>query len=219
LAARHLVVEHGVRQLVLCSRSGTGASELQAELSALGASVRVAACDVQDRSALQQLLASIPSEQPLLAVVHAAGVTDDGILAAQSAARIDRVFGSKVAGAWHLHELTRDMDLQAFVLFSSVSGVVGGPGQSNYAAANAFLDALAQHRRANGLPATALAWGMWDERSALTAHVAEADRARIARGRAATAAHLSRPGQASAPAREWIVRVAKPARRARSSAA
>jgi acyl transferase domain-containing protein/acyl carrier protein len=179
--ARHLVRRHGVQHLLLCSRSGR-ADALAAELRAEGASVRVEACDVSDRAALGALLESISDQQPLAAVFHTAGVIDDGVLAAQNAERIDRVFAPKLDGAWHLHELTADRALAAFVLFSSVSGVLGASGQSNYAAANALLDALAHQRRARGLVATSLDWGYWAERSAMTGQLDDKDRARIARG-------------------------------------
>jgi acyl transferase domain-containing protein/D-arabinose 1-dehydrogenase-like Zn-dependent alcohol dehydrogenase/acyl carrier protein len=181
LVAERLVTEHGARHLLLCSRSGR-ADALQAQLQTLGASVTVAACDVSQRAEVEALLASIPAQHPLTAVIHTAATLDDGVVEAQSPERIDRVFGAKLDGAWHLHELTRELDLQAFVMFSSVAGVLGAPGQSNYAAANAFLDALAQYRRAQGLPAVSLAWGYWEQRSALTARLDQTDLARIARG-------------------------------------
>ena len=164
LVARHLVAGHGVRHLLLTSRRGgdtEGAADLVAELSRAGAHVTLASCDVSDRAALAGLLADIPAEHPLTGVVHVAGVLDDGTIEALDPHRIDAAFRSKVDAAWNLHELTRELDLAAFILFSSVVGTLGNAGQGNYAAANAFLDALAQHRRADGLAATSLAWGLW----------------------------------------------------------
>ncbi|MGA5817684.1 type I polyketide synthase [Kitasatospora sp. NPDC094028] len=177
LFARHLVTEHGVRRLLLLSRSG--AADLAAELTELGAEVGQAACDVSDAGALAEQLALIPAEAPLTAVVHMAGVLADGAVETMTPDRIDRVFAPKVDAAWHLHELTKGLDLSAFVLFSSVVGVVGNAGQANYAAANAFLDALAEHRAAAGLPALALAWGPWELGMAST--LGEADLARFRR--------------------------------------
>ena len=154
LVARHLVATHGVKHLLLASRQGPaaeGAEALRQELEAAGATVTIAACDAADREAVQALLAGIPAAYPLTAVLHAAGVLDDGVLAALTPERLDRVFAPKLDAAWHLHDLTQDKDLAAFVLFSSLSGLLGAPGQGNYAAANAFLDALASHRQAQGL--------------------------------------------------------------------
>ncbi len=165
LIARHLVEAHDARHLLLASRSGPeaeGAAELRAELEALGAEVQIAACDVADRQQLATLLDSIPQEHPLGAVIHTAGVLDDGTIEALDPERIERVFAPKVDAAWNLHELTAQRDLSHFILFSSIAGTVGSPGQGNYAAANAFLDALAGHRRAEGLAGQSLAWGLWE---------------------------------------------------------
>ncbi|MEW2554403.1 type I polyketide synthase [Streptomyces zhihengii] len=177
LLARHLVTGHGVRNLLLLSRSG--APGPAAELTALGAHVTHAACDVSDREALARQLALIPPDAPLTAVVHMAGVLDDTTVESLTPERIDRVFAPKADAAWHLHELTEGMDLSAFVLYSSVVGVIGNAGQANYAAANAFLDALAEHRAAAGLPGVSLAWGPWEIGMAST--LGQADLARFRR--------------------------------------
>ncbi|MEV6976841.1 type I polyketide synthase [Kitasatospora sp. NPDC093806] len=184
LVARHLVSAHGARHLVLTGRRGPdtpGAAELVEELEGLGAAVAVVACDAADRTAVADLLAGIPPEHPLTVVVHAAGLLDDGIIAALTPERIDRVFRPKVDAALHLDELTRDHDLAAFVLFSSLVGTAGVAGQANYAAANAFLDALAQQRRARGLAATSLAWGLWEEPGGMTGHLDRSDLMRLGR--------------------------------------
>ena len=180
LVARHLVADHGVRHLLLASRRGMnapGAAELSAELTASGATVTVAACDIADRDAVAALLADIR----LTGVVHAAGVLDDGVISSLTPERVDTVLRPKVDAALHLHELTRGMQLSAFVMFSSVAGVFGGPGQGNYAAANAFLDALAVHRRAQGLAAQSVAWGLWAQASGITGGLGAADLSRISR--------------------------------------
>ncbi|GAA2063057.1 hypothetical protein GCM10009801_06650 [Streptomyces albiaxialis] len=184
-AARHLVERHGVRHLLLVSRRGPdaeGVDALVAELSGAGATVTVAACDVTDRAALADVLASVPDTAPLRAVVHAAGTLQDAALLSLTPGQLRAVLAAKVDAAWHLHELTRELDLSAFVLFSSVSATVGLAGQANYAAGNAFLDALAHHRRAQGLPAVSLGWGLWERSTGLTGALTDADRERMARG-------------------------------------
>ena len=179
--ARHLVTDHGVRHLLLTSRRGPDAGNAP-ELTALPAEVTIVACDVADPDQLRDLLAGVPAAHPLTAVVHAAGVLDDVVITDLTAERLDAVLRPKVDAAWYLHEQTRDLDLAAFVLFSSLSGIQGGAGQASYAAANTFLDALAQHRRSLGLPGTALAWGLWDRASELTEGLGGADMARIRAG-------------------------------------
>ncbi|MER5658849.1 type I polyketide synthase [Streptomyces sp. NPDC002131] len=184
LLAHHLVRRHGVRRLLLTSRRGPdapGAAQLHEELAAAGAQVEIVACDVTHRAAVAALIAARPAGHPLSAVIHCAGVLDDGVVEALTEDRVDAVLAPKTHGAWNLHELTRHLDLSAFVLFSSVAGVLGTAGQANYAAANAFLDALADARTAAGLPATALCWGFWSQRSEMSADLADADIVRLQR--------------------------------------
>ncbi|MER6186051.1 SDR family NAD(P)-dependent oxidoreductase, partial [Streptomyces sp. NPDC001652] len=184
LLARHLVTEHGVRHLLLTSRRGPGADGAQrlgAELRDLGAQVDIVACDAADRDALRTLLADIPDDRPLAAVVHTAGLLDDATVEAMTEQQVERVLRSKVRSAELLDELTATADLDAFVLFSSVAGVLGTAGQANYAAANAALDALALRRRREGRPAVSLAWGLWEQASGMTGHLAGQDVDRLAR--------------------------------------
>ena len=182
--ARHVVTRHDARNLVLVSRRGLdapGAAELVTELNAAGAQVQVVACDAADREALAKVIADIPVQRPLSGVIHAAGVLDDAVISSLTPERVEAVLRAKVDAAWNLHELTRDLDVSAFVLFSSMAGLAGASGQANYAAANSFLDGLAVHRRAHGLPAMSLAWGLWDQASAMTGALGAADRARFGR--------------------------------------
>ncbi|MEU9250574.1 type I polyketide synthase [Streptomyces sp. NPDC048270] len=176
--ARHLVTEHGVRDLVLTSRSGPAhpqARSLAAELAEAGArSVRVLACDVSDRA---QVAGVLSSADDWSAVLHLAGVIDDGLLLDYDERRLRKVLAPKLDGAAHLAELTADLGLSAFVLFSSISGTLGSAGQGAYAAANAYLDALAA--RSGG---TSLAWGLWEQAgSGMTAHLTEAELGRLRR--------------------------------------
>jgi pimaricinolide synthase PimS1 len=183
--ARHLVARHGVRHLLLTSRRGMatpGATELVAELEALGAeTVEIVSCDVSNRDAIGVALRGIAPEHPLTGVFHLAATLDDGVVPALTSERLERVLQPKLDGAWHLHELTADKDLAAFVLFSSVAGL-GSPGQANYAAANTFLDALAAVRRHRGLAAQSLLWGLWEQRGVgMTAHLGHAELMRMRR--------------------------------------
>ncbi|TJZ95688.1 SDR family NAD(P)-dependent oxidoreductase, partial [Actinacidiphila oryziradicis] len=188
VVARHLVTAHGVRRLVMASRRGrdaAGMQELVDELTGLGAEVSVAACDMSDRDQVAALLTDITAAQdhPLTGVVHTAGVLDDGVIAALTPERMAKVFAPKVDAVRHLDELTRGYpDLEAFVVFSSASGVFGSAGQGNYAAANAGLDGLMAGRRAAGLPGLSLAWGLWEQDAGMTANLGEVDQARVSRG-------------------------------------
>ncbi|MEU8662315.1 type I polyketide synthase, partial [Actinoplanes philippinensis] len=178
--ARHLVHRHGARDLLLLSRRGEdapGAGELRDELTAAGARAVFAACDVTDRAAL----ATVLDAHPVRAVVHAAGVVDDGVLTGLTDEQVTRVLAAKIDAARNLHELTRDSDLTAFVVYSSVAGLLGTAGQAAYAAGNSYLDGLAAARHAAGLPGTSLAWGLWAQASDLSGHLGDADRQRLAR--------------------------------------
>jgi polyketide synthase 12 len=181
LVARHLVERHGVRRLVLVSRRGEespGAKRLAVDLELLGAEVALVACDVANREALRHVVDAIPAARPLTAVFHIAGVLDDGVLSSLTSERIANVFWAKVDAAQALHDVTKDRKLAAFVLFSSIVGVMGNAGQASYAAANAFLDALAQHRHALGLPALSVAWGPWAGEG-MAARLSDTDRSRM----------------------------------------
>nr|WP_206791062.1 type I polyketide synthase [Amycolatopsis sp. MtRt-6] len=181
LVARHLVARHDVRRLVLASRRGRdaeGVADLVAELTGAGAAVSVVACDLADRD---QVAALLETHRPT-GIVHTAGVLDDGVIEALTPERLAKVFAPKVAAVRHLDELTRDGQVGTFAVFSSASGVFGSAGQGNYAAANAYLDAVVANRQAAGLPGTSLAWGMWQQDDGMTARLGRSDQARASRG-------------------------------------
>ncbi len=185
LVAQRLVERFGVRDLILTSRRGPdapGAAQLADRLRELGAAtVRIEACDTADRPAVQRLLGSISQDRPLTVVVHAAGVLRDAALSAQTPDSVREVFRPKVDAAWLLHEMTAGLPLRAFVLFSSIAGVLGNPGQANYSAANGFLDALAEHRQRRGLAGTSVAWGPWSGTAGMAAGLSAAHEARLSR--------------------------------------
>ncbi|WP_435243903.1 type I polyketide synthase [Streptomyces cucumeris] len=184
LVAEHVVRTWGVGHLLLVSRRGTeapGAKELSDRLAEAGARVRIVAADVTDPEEVARLLDGIGPEHPLTGVIHAAGVLDDAVVTSQDPERLARVWRPKATAAAVLHTATAELPLRAFILFSSTAGTLGASGQSNYAAANAYCDALAAHRRARGLPAVSVAWGLWADASGMTGHLADGDRARLAR--------------------------------------
>ncbi len=162
--ARHLATEHRARHLLLVD-AGPEAAELARELTELGVEATLVVSDPGDRERLAETIDAIPPEHPLGAVIHAAAVLDDGVLESLDPERLARVIAPKADAAWHLHELSADLGLSHFVLFSSLAGVLGNPGQASFAAANAFCDALAAQRRSQGLAATAIAWGHLEQPS------------------------------------------------------
>lgn len=215
------LARRGARHLLLMSRRGadaSGAPELVAELETLGARVTIVAGDVSVHDDVARALRSIPSDYPLRGLVHAAGFLDDGVIDSQTAERFVSVMSPKVRGAWHLHALTRELDLDFFVMFSSLAGTTGSAGQSGYAAANTFLDALAAHRRSFGLAGLSLAWGPWAQ-DGLVAELPTEMRARLSRlgfgsmaivdGRALFERALARPEAHLCPAAIDLRQVAK----------
>ncbi|WP_344318324.1 beta-ketoacyl reductase, partial [Streptomyces javensis] len=172
LTARHLITHHNARHLLLVSRQGPdtpGAAELTTELTKLGAHIHITACDTANHDQLTTLLANIPTEHPLTAIIHTAGTLDDALLTNLTPNHLNTVLRPKVDALTHLHNLTHHLNLAAFVVYSSATGTLGTPGQANYAAANTYTDALIHQRHAAGLPATSLAWGLWETTSTLTA--------------------------------------------------
>lgn len=180
--ARRLWERHRVEHLILVGRRAPSADTF-AEIERMrteGASVTIANVDVSDLHAVRSLIASISDDRPLRGIIHAAGVLDDGSITKQTPERLAGVFGPKVRGAWNLHEATRDFPPDFFVMFSSAAGILGNPGQSSYAAANTFIDALAARIRASGGNASSLAWGPWDGQG-MAAALSDGDRARLRR--------------------------------------
>ncbi|WP_344291945.1 type I polyketide synthase, partial [Streptomyces synnematoformans] len=174
LTARHLVTQHGVRHLLLASRSGPdhpNATALHDELTGLGANVTITACDVTDPEAVHTLIDSVDAQHPLTAVIHTPGVLNDTVLTQLTPETLHPVLAPKVDAAYHLHQATKHLDLAHFILYSSAAGTLGNPGQANYAAANTYLDTLAHHRTHHGLPTTSLAWGYWEHTTGLTSHL------------------------------------------------
>jgi polyketide synthase 12 len=169
--ARHLVRSWGCRSLALISRTGGDSSamnSLRSELSSHGAEVHFLVGDIADEQSVAELLQRIPSSHPIVGVIHAAGLLDDVMSSDMKPSHIDSVFAPKVVGAWNLHRLTKDIELSFFVVYSSIAGSIGSPGQANYAAANAYLDGLVAFRSASGMPATSTVWGLWNQPSSLT---------------------------------------------------
>ncbi|MFD7909101.1 beta-ketoacyl reductase, partial [Kitasatospora sp. NPDC059747] len=184
LIAEHLITHHHITHLHLTSRRGPqapDAPQLLTHLTNLGATVTLTACDTTDRNALHHLLTTMPHQHPLTAVIHAAGILHDTTLETLTPHTLNHVLHPKTQAAHHLHELTQHHNLDAFILFSSIAGIIGNPGQANYAAANTYLDALAQHRHAQGLPATSIAWGLWEQPHGMAATLTTTDLARLAR--------------------------------------
>ncbi|MFE5858896.1 SDR family NAD(P)-dependent oxidoreductase, partial [Streptomyces sp. NPDC056500] len=180
LVARHLVTHHNIRHLHLLSRSGPnapGATQLHQELTTHGATVHITACDTTNRTQLEQTLNTIHPDHPLTAIIHTAGTLHDSTIETLTPNQLDTVLAPKADAALHLHHLTRHHDLAAFILFSSAATTFGAPGQANYAAANAFLDALAHHHT----DITALAWGLWGEERGMGGRLTDADLRRMAK--------------------------------------
>ena len=186
LVARHLIADHGVRQVVLLGRSlptpGSAAARAVDELGELGADVRSMVCDAADRAALDAALAELAREGVRVGgVVHSAGVLDDGVLASITQEKLERALRPKVDAALNLDAATRDMGLSAFVAFSSLAGTLGSAGQASYAAGNAFLDALVELRRSAGQPGISVVWGLWQGSDGMGAELTDGDIARMKR--------------------------------------
>jgi len=181
--ARWLASDHGVHDLVLISRRGMdspAADDLVAGLCRLGARVTVITGDVADAECIRSIMAIFKEDRPLRGIVHAAGVVDSGVLSSMTPQRCETTIAPKMYGAWNLHQATQHVDMDLFMMFSSISGVMGMPGLANYAASNSFLDALAHFRRAQGLPATSVAYGTWAGDGGMASKLASATLSHLA---------------------------------------
>ncbi|WP_204038484.1 type I polyketide synthase, partial [Micromonospora qiuiae] len=184
ITAHHLATHYGARHLLLASRTGPNKphiTKLKTELETTGATVTITACDTTDPQQLTTLINNIPKKHPLTAVIHCAGILNDATITTMTPTHLHHTLQPKIDAAWHLHQLTQNHPLAAFILYSSAAGTIDSPGQANYAAANTFLDALAHHRTTQGQPTTSLAWGLWAQNSNLTTHLNTQNQQRIAR--------------------------------------
>ncbi|MFJ4689703.1 beta-ketoacyl reductase, partial [Streptomyces sp. NPDC088789] len=182
LTAHHLITHHHITHLHLASRTAPQHTQLQQQLENLGAHITLTACNTTNPQAVTDLIASIPDEHPLTAVIHTAGTLDDTTLTSLTPNRLHPVLAPKIDAAWNLHHATQHLDLAAFILYSSAAGTLGNPGQANYAAANTYLDALAHHRHHHGQPATSLAWGYWKHTTKLTGHLSHTEVRKVTHG-------------------------------------
>jgi NADP-dependent 3-hydroxy acid dehydrogenase YdfG/acyl carrier protein len=184
LTAHHLTTHYGARHLLLASRTGPNnphTTQLKTELENNGATVTITACDTTDPQQLATLINNIDETHPLTAVIHCAGTLNDATITTMTTDQLHHTLHPKIDAAWHLHQLTKNTPLAAFILYSSAAGTIDSPGQANYAAANTFLDALAHHRTNQGHPTTSLAWGLWAQDSNLTGHLTTQNQQRITR--------------------------------------
>ena len=157
------LIAKGVKYLVLVGRNNPNekAQQIITELESQGATIEIAQADITNYESINNIVVETRNSTSLRGVIHAAGILDDGVLQNQTWEKFNKVLAPKVIGAWNLHQCTRSIDLDFFVMFSSIASLVGSPGQGNYAAANASLDAIANYRQSIGLPALSINWGAW----------------------------------------------------------